>query len=175
MAKRFFRRYIPTPEKVREIRSLRFLGQVLHEPNLWHINRHAVARAFMVGIFWTLIPMPFQSIPAAIMAIWLNANLPLTLALIWISNPITMGPIMYGTYVVGTWILGQPAEVTEFKLQWAWFSERLIEVGIPLYVGAIVLSVSVAVMAYLIIQYLWRRKVRSDWHKRQQARRQRQQ
>jgi len=173
MSRQFFKRHIPTPEKVRKIRSLQFLGALLHEPNLWHINRHSVARAFLIGLFWTLIPMPFQMIPATIMAIWLNANLPLTLALVWISNPITMGPMLYGSYLVGTWVLDKPAVITEFKMNWGWFAERIIEVGIPMYIGALLLAVSISCGAYVTIQFLWRRKVRRDWHKRQEARKQR--
>lgn len=171
MSKRFLKRYIPTPEKIRSIRSLHFLGTVLHEPNLWHINRHAVSRAFLIGIFWCLIPMPFQMIPAAIVAIWLNANLPLTLAVVWISNPITMGPMAYGTYVVGTWVMGKPAtSLRDFRLDWGWFGERMMDVGIPLYVGSLLTAVVISCSSYLLVQYLWRRKVRNDWHKRQHQR-----
>ena len=171
MDRRFYRRFIPKPEKVREIRGLRFLGSLIHEPNLWHINRHSVSRAFLVGIFWCLIPIPFQTVPAAATAIWFNANLPLTMIVIWISNPVTMGPMMYASYVVGTWVLGQPAEIEEFKMNWAWFSERLIEVGIPMYIGALLMAVTISSAGYIIIQYLWRRKVRHDWHERQEKRR----
>lgn len=172
MSKRLLKRYIPTPEKIRSIRALHFLGAVLHEPNLWHINRHAVSRAFLVGVFWCLIPMPFQMIPAALVAIWFNANLPLTMVVVWISNPVTMAPLAYGTYVVGTWVLGRPAaSLSEFRLDWSWFVERLIEVGIPLYIGSLLTAVILSCSTYLLVQYLWRRKVRSDWRERQERRR----
>ncbi|MDX1589686.1 MAG: DUF2062 domain-containing protein [Oleiphilaceae bacterium] len=172
MSKRLLKRYIPTPEKVRSIRALRFLGSLLHEPNLWHINRHAISRAVLIGVFWCLIPMPFQMIAAALVAVWFNANLPLTLALVWISNPVTMAPMAYGTYVVGTWVLARPASsLQDFRLDWGWFAERLLEVGIPLYVGSLISAVVLSCTSYLLVQYLWRRKVRSDWRLRQQRHR----
>jgi len=49
MDKRFIKRFIPAPEKLRRIRSLQFLGALIHEPNLWHINRHSVSRAILLG------------------------------------------------------------------------------------------------------------------------------
>lgn len=166
MPKRFIKRYMPTPEKIREMKSLRFLGDVLHEPNLWHINRHAVCRAFLIGVFFCFIPMPFQMVAAGFFAIWFNANLPLSVALVWISNPLTMPPMFYFNYKVGAWLLGRPVLDFKFHLSWHWLSERLIDIGVPLYVGSVVLGVLSACISYLIIQFLWRRKVRSDWRKR---------
>ncbi|MEA1081760.1 DUF2062 domain-containing protein [Marinobacter qingdaonensis] len=170
MPKKFMKRYLPTPEKVKAMKSLHFLGDILHEPNLWHINRHSVARAFLVGIWFCFIPMPFQMIGAAFFAIWFNANLPLSVALVWISNPITMPPIFYFSYKVGTWVLDRPVLNFEFQLSWAWISERLVDIGIPLYLGSLIVGTAAACIAYLIIQFLWRRKIRSDWRVRRHAR-----
>lgn len=166
MPKKFMKRYLPTPEKVRSIRSLHLFGDVLHEPNLWHINRHSVARAFLVGIWFTFIPMPFQMIAAALGAIWLNANLPLSVALVWISNPLTMPPIFYFNYRVGAWILDRPVLTADFEVSREWISTRMVEIGIPLYLGSLITATVAACLAYLVIQYIWRRKVRGDWRLR---------
>ncbi len=170
MPKKFMKRYLPSPEKVRDIQSLRFLGDILHEPNLWHINRHSVARAFLVGIWFCFIPMPFQMVAAALFAIWFNANLPLSVALVWISNPITMPPLFYFNYKVGAWALDRPVLDFEFELSWSWISGRLMEIGVPLYLGSLICATVSACLAYLIIQFLWRRKIRSDWRIRQLSR-----
>ncbi|MCG7199386.1 DUF2062 domain-containing protein [Marinobacter pelagius] len=148
------------------MKSLHFLGDILHEPNLWHINRHSVARAFLIGIWFCFIPMPFQMLAAALFAIWFNANLPLSVALVWISNPVTMPPMFYFNYKVGAWILNRPVLAFEFELSWPWISERLIDIGIPLYLGSLICATVFACFSYLAIQYLWRRKIRSDWRER---------
>ncbi len=166
MPKKFIKRYLPTPDKVRAIRSLHFLGDILHEPNLWHITRHCVSRAFFIGIFWCFLPMPFQMAAAAFCAIWFNANLPLSVALVWISNPLTMPPIFYFNYKVGAWLLGRPVRTFEFELSWSWISNRIVDIGIPLYFGSIIIATVAACVSYLTIQYLWRRKVRSEWGRR---------
>ncbi|MDO3722482.1 DUF2062 domain-containing protein [Marinobacter sp. chi1] len=170
MPKKFMKRYLPTPEKVKAMKSLHFLGDILHEPNLWHINRHSVARAFLVGIWFCFIPMPFQMVAAAFFAIWFNANLPLSVMLVWISNPVTMPPMFYFNYKVGAWILDRPVLNFEFQLTWQWISERLLDIGIPLYLGSLIIATVSACVAYLSIQYLWRRKVRSSWRLRQLGR-----
>jgi uncharacterized protein (DUF2062 family) len=166
MPKKFMKRYLPTPEKVRAMKSLRFLGDILHEPNLWHINRHCCARAFLIGIFFTFIPMPFQMLAAAFFAIWFNANLPLSVILVWISNPVTMPPIFYFNYKIGALILDRPLLDIEFQLSWSWLSSRLVDIGIPLYLGSLIVATVSGCIAYVTIQFLWRRKVRQDWRGR---------
>lgn len=167
MPKRFIKRFMPTPEKVRNLKSLHFLGDLLHEPNLWHINRHSVSRAFFIGIFWCFIPIPFQMILAAFFAVRFNGNLPVSLALVWISNPFTMPPLFYMNYRLGAWLLNRPAESYVFEFTWEWISSRLVHVGIPLYLGSLILAIVSACGSYVLIQYLWRRKVRRDWRLRQ--------
>lgn len=171
MPKKFMKRYLPSPERVRAMRSLHFLGDILHEPNLWHINRHCVARAFLVGVWFCFIPMPFQMLAAAFCAIWINANLPLSVALVWISNPLTMPPMFYFNYKLGAWLLDRPVLDFEFELTWHWISHRLVDIGIPLYLGSLIMATLCACLAYLGIQYLWRRKIRTDWRHRRIARR----
>ncbi|WP_404362065.1 DUF2062 domain-containing protein [Marinobacter sp.] len=168
MPKKFMKRYLPSPDKVRAIRSLHFLGDILHEPNLWHINRHGVSRAFLIGIFWCFIPMPFQMVAAAFCAIWFNANMPLSVALVWISNPLTMPPMFYFNYKMGAWLLGRPVMEFEFQFTWDWISTRLVDIGIPLYFGSLITATLTACISYAVLQYLWRRKVRADWRKRSQ-------
>ena len=170
MPKRILKRIFPSPDKIKEIKALHFLGDVLHEPNLWHVNRHSVSKAFLVGIFWCFIPMPFQMVAAAFVAIWFNANLPISVALVWISNPITMPPMFYFNYLVGTFVLNRPTIDYEFQLSWQWLSDKLTEVGIPLYVGSLVCAIIFSIVCYGLVQFLWKKKVRKNWHNRQTRR-----
>src|SRR3954465_2444542 len=119
MARRFLKKYLPQRDRVHKNRLLSMFGHVLLQPNLWHLNRRSVARAALVGLFWTVIPMPVQTIPGTACAIALRANLGLTLVLIWVTNPLTIAPVLYGCYQVGRLFIRNqhPSD-----LHWTWES-----------------------------------------------------
>jgi hypothetical protein len=95
MPRRLLRRYLPDHRRIREHRHLQFFGDRLHDPNLWHLNRRSVAGAMGVGVFVALLPTLGQMAVAAAAAIWLRVNLPLAVAMVWITNPLTMPPIFF--------------------------------------------------------------------------------
>lgn len=67
---------------------------------------HQVALGFAVGLFVALTPtVGVQMILGALIAHLLRANRALPVALAWISNPFTMGPIYYFNYRVGALLL----------------------------------------------------------------------
>jgi len=143
------------------------LGKRLHNPNIWHLNRHSVSKAFIIGLFWMSIPVPSQMVFAAISAILFRANLPLSVALVWISNPLTMAPIFYFNYVIGTLILGQEAdESLTFELSWTWMVETLGELWLPLYLGSVTVGVALGIVSYFVIHLLWRYQVIQHWQNR---------
>ncbi|QCU90352.1 DUF2062 domain-containing protein [Thiomicrorhabdus sediminis] len=169
MPKKLIKRYLPHPDKIKKAKGLGVLGEWLHNPNIWHLNRHSVSKAFIIGLFWMSIPIPSQMITAAISAVLFRANLPLSVALVWISNPITMGPIFYFNYLVGTWILGTEAEEElGFELSWNWIIHTLGDLWLPLYLGSAVVGIALGILAYLLIQLAWRMHVIQNWNNRKQ-------
>jgi len=173
MPKDFIKKHLPDPDSIRNNKSLRFLGPLVNEPNLWHLNRHSVTKAFAIGLFWGAMPMPFQMVAAAFCALRFNANLPLSIALVWISNPLTMPPIFYCEYVLGAWILDIPASPFEYELSFSWLKEKLFEIGIPMYFGALVAGAALSVGGYFTINAIWRKSVIRKWQRRAEERRKR--
>ncbi|BBP43636.1 hypothetical protein THMIRHAT_13820 [Thiosulfativibrio zosterae] len=113
------------------------------------------------------IPIPSQMVTAAISAIIFRANLPLSVALVWISNPFTMPPIFYFNYLVGTWILGQTAEESlGFDMSWDWILNTLGELWLPLYLGSVVVGLVLGLISYIAIQLFWRWHVIKSWRNR---------
>ncbi|MCS5591968.1 MAG: DUF2062 domain-containing protein [Gammaproteobacteria bacterium] len=152
--KKFFKQYTPDRSKV----NLVWLDKHLHDPCLWNWNRKSISKAFAVGLFCALLPIPFQMIAAAALAVAFSANILLSISLVWITNPITMGPIFYFNYKLGCIILDTRID-PNFSFSWDYLREVLGS-GLPaLLVGSLVAASIAAAIGYSAIQWLYRHRV----------------
>src|SRR3954464_10124840 len=111
MPRRFFRKYFPSHERVRQNKHIARFGGFLHHPNLWHLNRHSVAGGVALGLFAGLVPGPLQMLTALLMAIPLHVTLPVALLTTLYTNPLTIVPLYLLAYEYGRLLLGEhPAE-----------------------------------------------------------------
>ena len=156
MPKHLFKQYAPDHETIRNHKHLRMFGRLLHNPNLWHMNRRSISGAFAVGLFWAFVPIPFQMIAAAASAILARVNLPVSIALVWITNPVTMPPMFYFSYCVGTWLIGEPRDAGEFELTLQWFTDSMSVIWQPLYLGSLLCGAVAGAVGYVAIRLLWR-------------------
>ena len=166
MPKKSLQKLFPTPDQVRGNKSLAFLAPLMGKPNLWHLNRRSVAQAFFIGIFCAFIPMPFQMALAALLAFYFNSNLPISVGLVWISNPITMPPLFYATYSFGTYILDMPTREYNSDLSLESLLAKLGDIWLPLYLGSILAGLIFASLGYISIRIIWRMHVVAQWEKR---------
>lgn len=162
MPKQLLKKYMPNPETIKAHKSLQFLGEKLHDPNLWHLNRRSVSIAFAIGLFCAWIPTPTQMALAAIAAFYFRGNLPIAVGLVWLTNPITMPPLFYFAYLVGLWILNMPS-AAEFSL------DAVLSGGlwIPFLTGCLILGVLCSIAGYFGIQAFWYYHVSKKWTRRQ--------
>ena len=167
MPRRLFKRYMPDPTSIREHKSLRFFGKLLHDPNLWHLNRHSVARAMGVGLFAALIPIPMQMLLAAALAIPVRGNLPIAVSLVWLTNPLTMPPVFFVTYMTGAWLLQVPPRTLPESITVDWVTEQLATIWQPFLLGSVVCGVVLGVLAYFTTMGYWRWWVGRQWRRRQ--------
>jgi len=166
MPKKFIKRFLPDHQTIKNNKHLQIFGELLNNGNLWHLNRRSVAKAFAVGLFCAFIPIPFQMVLAAGMAIIVHANLPLSIALVWITNPLTMPAIFYFCYVVGSWVIGAPEQEFAFEPSWQWVIDSLSTIGPSFLLGCGILAVLFSILGYLGINALWRYSVAKEWKKR---------
>ena len=158
---------IPTKDAMLEHPSMRIFGQWLHKADVWHFNRHYACRALFIGVFFAFIPLPTQMSMAAITCIVLGrANLPLAVSCVWLSNPLTIPPIFYGCYKVGSWLLQVPVRDLNFQLNWQWLSQELGQIWQPFLLGSLVCGLFFGFLAYTIAQFLWRRHSVRKWRAR---------
>jgi len=170
MPKKFIKRFMPDPHSIKTNKYLQIFGGLLNNANLWYLNRHSIARAFAVGLFFAFMPVPFQMVLAAGIAILVNANLPLSIALVWITNPLTMPAIFYVCYLVGAWIIDVPTQKFEFQVSWQWLAESLTTIGPAFLLGCFVCATVFSVLGYLGIHIVWRLSVLKQWNKRKSLR-----
>jgi uncharacterized protein (DUF2062 family) len=156
MLRKFFQRFLPHPQTIKDNKTLRIFGDWLHEPDLWHLNRRSVSGAFAVGLFFAWMPVPFQMLLAAGAAIWRRTNLPLSIVLVWITNPLTIPPMFYFAYIVGTWIVGEPRADFNFELTMEWLINELSAIWLPFLVGCFTLASCSSLIGYLGIEGVWR-------------------
>jgi uncharacterized protein (DUF2062 family) len=155
MAKKILRKFLPHPDVITRNRWIKMLGPRLQEPSLWHINRRACSTAVALGVFCAFIPVPFQMLIAAIFAIWLRANILVAVPMVWISNPITLGPIFYFCYLIGAEILGHEPGDFHFELSFDWLFNSLAEIWQPFLLGCFLVGAITSLAAFLLVRILW--------------------
>ncbi|MDQ6950373.1 MAG: DUF2062 domain-containing protein [Mariprofundales bacterium] len=166
--KKLIGRYFPDPETIREHKYLRCFGTLLHNPRLWHLNRRSVAKAFAVGVFCAFMPIPFQMLLAAAIAIMVQCNIPISVALVWLTNPVTMPPVFYCCYKVGAWSLGLPVQQFDFDASFDWVVHSMMEVWQPFLLGCFVLGIVFALLGWCVVHLSWRFMVSKKWRERHQ-------
>lgn len=170
MPKKLFERIMPDPKKLQDIQHLKIFEEWLNDPNLWHLNRYSVATAFSIGLFLSFMPFPGHMLLAGIAAIILRANLPLSIVLVWVSNPFTIPPMFYYAYKLGTYILNIPPEKFHIEISLHWLIHELEHYYAPLLIGAFLCGTFCALMSNVIIRLFWRFSVSRAWRKRAKQR-----
>lgn len=169
MPKKLMKRISPNPETLKAHPHLKHFGEILQNPNLWHLNRRSAAGAVAVGLFCAWMPIPFQMLLASIIAMIFSVNLPLSVALVWISNPITMPPLFYAAYRLGAFILNQPLMEFNFELSYQWIINALETIAPALFLGSLIIGVCCSITGYFLTRWAWRYSMTRKWKKRSQS------
>jgi uncharacterized protein (DUF2062 family) len=166
MPRRLLKRYLPSHDKIREHKQLRCLGKLIHDPNILHLNRRSVSGAFSVGLFMAFMPVPSQMVAAALFAVLFRVNLPISVGLVWVSNPITIPPLFYLAYKIGSFLLQVPIRRIDFEFSLQWLMHEFLAVWQPVLLGCFVLGTVSALAGNLFIRVFWRIHVIRSWKAR---------
>lgn len=182
MPRKFFRKYLPDAESIKQNRYIRFFGSALQHPNLWHLNRRSVAGGVAVGMFTGLVPgsNPVQFTAAAIFSTIFRVNLPVAVFVTLYTNPFTIVPLYILAYKLGALFIGQGnAKVPHHELN-VWdlpFSEWIpalvhwaTAMGKPLALGLVLMALVFAAVGYAAVHLAWRAYVVLKWRKRKMRR-----
>jgi uncharacterized protein (DUF2062 family) len=175
MPRKYFRRYLPSHEQVRQNRYIAWFGRHLHHPNLWHLNRMSVSGGVAIGLFSGLIPGPLQMLTAALLCVLLGRNLPVALITTLYTNPFTIVPLYIAAYYLGSLLTGvSPGDMTHPPdFDWSAIGASIkalagwsLSLGPPLAIGLVTLAVSLAVIGWFLVQFAWRAWVVHQWRRR---------
>lgn len=170
MPRKILRRFLPSARQFREERHLKLFGELLHDPNLWHLNRNSVAGAVSIGLFMGFVPVPFQMLLAAAAAIGVGRNLPIAVLMVWVTNPVTMPPIFFAAYKLGAWLLNETPRAIQFEMSFQWLFTKLGDIWEPFLLGCATLGIFSAALGNVAVRLLWRLHVIRNWRERKEKR-----
>ena len=84
----------------------RWLGDHIFLPEFWKPDRKLVAAGVGLGLFWAMMPIPFQMIPAGLSAFFARVNIPAAITSVWVTNPVTWPVILLWQYKLGAAMMG---------------------------------------------------------------------
>ncbi len=131
-----------------------FAGTARRHSYLWSFRSRQMIMALFFGLMVALMPLVgVQMLIAFFLALLFRANLPVIVALQWISNPLTMGPIYYADYEIGMammkllGIAPEPNPLLQPDYDWTHFKWRdlvdLLDTFPPMMLGGLAFGVFV--------------------------------
>jgi uncharacterized protein len=157
-------RLIRHPRQRRKGRIREWLGARIHNRDLWRFKRGPVANGLAGGLFFSMLPLPMQSIFAAAVGIGRGWHLPSAIVATWISNPFTYVPMFMAAKgsVMGLYHLcGAEAGIRNLTpshmkdLDWNGFWKLVVQAGPELLLGYVLVGLGCAVIGYALVHGFW--------------------
>ena len=170
------RRHIPTRDSIHRYRLLRPFSKRLSDPALWRMTHRSVPRGVALGLGIGVIIPFMHTIIAAVLAIPLRANVAMAAAFTLVVNPITIPPMYYAAYRIGSWELHHdahlvdPAAAQAFSSELSRFLFWIHHASGPIALGVLTISAAAALLGYLLSSVAWRWWLSSKWRQRRSAR-----
>jgi uncharacterized protein (DUF2062 family) len=159
MPRRFFRKFALNRERIKRLWFIAPFDHLLHDPNLWGIRRRSVVPAFSLGLFIAFMPVPGHALIAVLLALSLRINIAVATVTTFVSNPLTIVPMMVFAYRLGRALLGlQPAPL-QFELSLSWLGNQFLDIWQPMVLGCVLLGSILAFIGYVALDLLWRASI----------------
>jgi len=166
MPRKSLKKILPDPSKLKDNILLRPFKRLLENRQLWTTKRRNVIWGFAVGVFCGFMPTLGHSALAVIIAIGLRANVAVAFASTFITNPITIVPIFYGSYKLGCYLLGVEYIPPSDEIGiWESIKILLDHSWQPLLIGCFTAGAIVSLISSTILNQLWKWNVTSNRRK----------
>lgn len=141
-----------------------------------HAPREEIALGASIGMFWAINPLVGIQMYLVTMT-WLifkffniRFNLPIALAMVWITNPLTMPIFYYAFYITGIYfsklfnvnfvilsfdkfkmVIERTTSLGFIDGIWYWIQFLLDDFGIPALIGGLVWAIPLSILTYPIV------------------------
>lgn len=159
--KKWFKKYVPSTRSMQNSRALKGLKG----SHFWARDQQSIARGVAAGLAGAVIP-GFQIFYAALLAILLRGNLPVALLATLVTNPLTVVPIMYFIYFVGTLVIQNGEndfviksfewDFSSFHAFWSNVSAWILQFGKAFLIGLPIVSVCLGLLGYFGTILIWK-------------------
>jgi uncharacterized protein (DUF2062 family) len=169
---RWVTRHIPTRETIHEHRLLRPFAPHLTHPSLWRMTRRSVPRGVALGLFVGMIIPFMHTFIAAILAIPTRANVAVAAVATLVVNPLTIPPMYYAAYRIGSWELHHdatllnPAAAERFSSELSRLLFWIHQASGPIAIGIFTIATLAAATGYIFAALGWRFWSRGRWRQR---------
>jgi uncharacterized protein (DUF2062 family) len=168
----WLKRHLPTRDTIDSYRLLRPFAKRLRRPDLWHMNHRSVPRGVAVGLGIGMIVPVMHIFLAALIAIPARANVAIAAACTLLVNPLTIPPMYYAAYKIGSWelrhdsIAVDPAAAREASSELGRLLFWIHHASGPIAVGILTMAASAALLGYIVSAFGWRLWVARKWKRR---------
>ncbi len=144
------------------------LGSGALHPHIWRAHRRSIPKATFIGLWLACCPLPVQMVLAIWWCVRVQAHLPTALALVWVNNPLTIGPMFYVCYRMGQWVLQQQPQPLEFVASWSWFTSQLQGAVPALLVGSVLVGTLLGAIGFVTMSGWYRWRTTRKWRQRRE-------
>lgn len=172
----WIRENMPTREGMESNRWLRPFAHRILQPELWRFTRRSVPRGVALGMITGILFPVAQIVFSAMLALPFRANIPAAVMTTFITNPFTTPAVWALAYWIGRHVLrldgdtpGRPIG-TALANDGGWVQWFFAEAGPAIAVGLVVISISGAVLGYVVTAIGWRFWIARKWRARRMVR-----
>ena len=133
---------------------------------VWHLNRRSVAGGVAVGLFVSWLPLPLQMVFAATIAAVMRVHVPVSVVMVWFSNPLTFAPLLYAAWLCGSMILGTGNLEVPDTLTVQTFMDTAADSWPILLSGTLFCAAVSGVVGFALTLLIWRMHAVRRWRQR---------
>jgi uncharacterized protein (DUF2062 family) len=160
----WLKKFFPTTKAMKNSTEIKGLKPYFKSDCFWARDQQSIARGVAAGLAGAVLP-GFQIFYAAILVMILRGNLAIALLSTFITNPLTVAPISYFIYWIGTLVIANgDSHFTIKDFNWGFYNwssfwanvtDWLMQFGKPFLIGLPIVSLCLGLIGYFGTILVW--------------------